>query len=106
VAKPTTAKRGLVVCVKNDGIEAPLERRKIDVLIEGREARGRGLVRMIDESGEDFLYPRKMFLAISLPQPIRRAVLIAASPANEHEPIAGGLRPLVLGRLSATLRIK
>ena len=78
MAKTTTAKRGLVVCVKNAGFEASLERRKIYVLIEDEEARAHGLVRVIDESGEDYLYPQKMFLVVDLPQPIRRAVLTAA----------------------------
>lgn len=78
MAKTTTAKRELVVCIRNEGFEVSLERRKIYVSVEDEEARTHKLVRVIDESGEDYLYPQKMFLPINLPQPIRRAVLTAA----------------------------
>jgi len=37
-----------------------------------------GQVRVIDESGEDYLYPKNAFVEVALPQPIRRAVLAAA----------------------------
>ena len=37
-----------------------------------------GQMRVIDESGEDYLYPKKAFVRVALPQPIRRAVLHAA----------------------------
>ena len=48
------------------------------VSIDDAEAQSHKLMRVIDESGEDYLYPQKMFLPISLPQPIRRAVLTGA----------------------------
>lgn len=71
-------KRQLVVCVKNEGYEVSLELRKIYVAIEDGEAKAHRMVRVIDESGDDYLYPQKLFLPISLPQPVRRAVLTAA----------------------------
>ena len=37
-----------------------------------------GLVRVIDESGDDYLYPKALFRAIALPQAIKRAILTAA----------------------------
>ena len=74
----TSSKRQLVVCVKNEGYEVSLERRKIYVSIADDDAQAHKLVRVIDESGEDYLYPQAMFLPISLPQSIRRAVLTAA----------------------------
>ena len=55
-----------------------LERRKIYVSIEDEEAQTHKLIRVIDESGEDYLFPEKMFVPIELPQLIRRAVLTAA----------------------------
>jgi hypothetical protein len=78
MAKSSASKQQLVVCVKNDGYEASLELRKIYVARDDDEAKARRMIRVVDESGEDYLYPQKMFLPISLPQPIRRAVLTAA----------------------------
>jgi len=78
MAKTPIAQRQLVVCVKNEGFEVSLERRKIYVSIADEQAQSHRLIRVIDESGEDYLYPRKMFMPISLPQPVRRAVLTAA----------------------------
>jgi hypothetical protein len=37
-----------------------------------------GMLRIVDESGEDYLYPRSLFRSIALPQAIRKAVLAAA----------------------------
>ena len=72
----TTAKE-FVVCLKNRGYEVSLERRKIyQVLPDPEEAKHKQL-RVIDESGEDYLYPLNFFAPIELPQPIRRAVLAA-----------------------------
>jgi hypothetical protein len=76
--KTSTVRRRLVVCVKNEGFEASLERRKIYVSIADELAQSRKLIRVIDESGDDYLYSLKMFVPISLPQPVRRAVLTAA----------------------------
>lgn len=76
--KTPAAQRQLVVCVKNEGFEASLERRKIYVSIADEPAQSHKLIRVIDESGDDYLYPLKMFVPISLPQPVRRAVLTAA----------------------------
>jgi hypothetical protein len=68
----------LVVCVDNDGYPASLEKRKIYVALRDATAEKRGLRRIIDESGEDYLYPRDFFRVISLPQPVKKAVLAAA----------------------------
>jgi hypothetical protein len=72
------AKRQLVICVDNTGYEASLERRKIYEAISDAASAKRGMIRVIDESGEDYLYPESMFVAASLPAAIRRAVLHAA----------------------------
>ena len=71
----TNTQRQFVVCINNDGYAASLECRKIYVSIADEEARRHKLMRVIDESGEDYLYPQKSFIAISLPQTVRRAVL-------------------------------
>jgi hypothetical protein len=72
------ATKRLVVCVNNDGYEVSLERRKIYVALPDSRAEKLGQLRVIDESGEDYLYPAESFVALTLPQPIRRAVLQAA----------------------------
>jgi len=69
--------RRLVVCVDNDGYATSLEKRKIYLALRDAAAEKHSLLRIIDESGEDYLYPKAFFRAISLPQAIRRAVLAA-----------------------------
>ncbi len=68
----------LVVCVDNEGYAASLEKRKIYIALRDPAAEKRGLLRVIDESGEDYLYPKGYFRAIALPQAVRKAVLDAA----------------------------
>ena len=68
----------LVVCVNNDGYLASLERRKIYVALRDGDAEKHGLIRIVDESGDDYLYPKAFFRAIALPQAVRKAVLAAA----------------------------
>jgi hypothetical protein len=68
----------LVVCVNNEGYPASLERRKIYVALSDTSAEKRGLLRVIDESGEDYLYPKACFRPIALPQAVKKAVLAAA----------------------------
>jgi len=65
------------VCLRNDGYEVSLERRKIYQVLPDPGAAKHRQVRVIDESGEDYLYPQNFFAPIELPQPIRRAVLAA-----------------------------
>ena len=69
--------RQLVVCVNNDGYAASLETRNIYFALRDVSAEKRGLLRIVDESGEDYLYPKAFFRSISLPQAVRRAVLAA-----------------------------
>ena len=76
MAKPR-AKR-LVVCIDNDGYGASLESRKIYVALPDVGADKHGLLRIIDESGDDYLYPGTLFRSVELPQAVRRAILAAA----------------------------
>ncbi len=64
-----------VVCVKNDEYEGALELRKIDEILDDRDAEPHDLIRVIDESGEDYLYPRDWFLPIDLPQNLEDVIL-------------------------------
>jgi hypothetical protein len=68
----------LVVCVNNDGHLAALEKRKIYVTLRDAIAEQHGLLRIVDESGKDYLYPKTFFRSIALPQSVRKAVLAAA----------------------------
>lgn len=68
----------LVVCLDNSGYEAALERRKLYGVLPDSDAESKGLLRVIDESGEDYLYPARMFHKVELPVAIRRAVFAAA----------------------------
>lgn len=72
------AKRQLVICVENSGYEGSLERRKIYEAIADAASAKRGLLRIVDESGDDYLYPESMFVEASLPEAIRRAVMHAS----------------------------
>jgi hypothetical protein len=67
----------LVVCVKNEGYVTSLEKRKIYVLLRDAEAEKHGLLRIVDESGDDYLYPKAFFRSIALPQAVKKAVLAA-----------------------------
>jgi hypothetical protein len=74
----TKVARKLVICLDNSGYEVSLERRKIYVSLPDARAEKLGQLRVIDESGEDYLYPKESFVAVALPQPVRRAVLEVA----------------------------
>jgi hypothetical protein len=76
MTKPHT--KQLVVCVNNDGHPASLEKRKIYVALRDAAAEKLGLLRIVDESGDDYLYPKAFFRAIALPDAVKRAVLAAA----------------------------
>ena len=73
-----TQAKHLVVCVANKGYMVSLEKRKIYVALRDSAAAKHGLLRIVDESGEDYLYPKALFRSIALPQAVRKAVLAAA----------------------------
>ena len=75
---PRSASKQFVVCINNDGFPTSLEKRKLYVLLRDTLAEKRGLVRIVDESGSDYLYPKMLFRSIALPQSIKKAVLSAA----------------------------
>lgn len=68
-----------VVCVDNSNYEASLELHKIYPVIADAEAASEGDLRVIDESGEDYLFPSERFVAIDLPKSLERSVLKKAS---------------------------
>ncbi len=75
MAKPQT--KQLVVCIDNEGHPVSLEKRKIYVMLRDATAEKHGLLRVVDESGEDYLYPKEFFREIALPKAVKRAVLAA-----------------------------
>ena len=55
------------LCVDNDAYPASLETRKVYRALADPSAEERGFVRVVDESGEDYLYPATCFVAVELP---------------------------------------
>jgi hypothetical protein len=92
-----------VVCVKNRGFAASLEIGKVYRALGGRPrdrvAERDGLLRVVDESGEDYLYPRSFFVTVALPAlavtaiaRARRSRLRRADPGRVRSTSAGGTR--------------
>ena len=63
-----------VLCISNRRYPASLELLKVYRSIRDERARRDGLIRVVDESGEDYLYPKDYFVAIDLPVSARRAL--------------------------------
>ena len=63
-----------VVCVSNEDFPTSLERRKIYIALPDSEARSVGMLRIVDESGEDYLYPKAMFAEIKVPPVLAKAL--------------------------------
>ena len=67
-----------VICIRNGGYKASLEIRKLYKALPETTAEARHFVRVIDESGEDYLYPKDFFLPVELSLPVRKALLRAS----------------------------
>jgi hypothetical protein len=65
------------VCVDNDGYEASLERHKIYVVLTDRDAERDGDLRVVDESGEDYLFSAYRFVSIAVPAAVEASLLKA-----------------------------
>ena len=76
MSRPTTDTE-YVVCVRNDECE-DLEIRKIYQILPDKRAARDGYLRVVDESGEDYLYPETYFAPVTLPQQAQRAVAATA----------------------------
>ena len=72
-----TSEKLFVVCLKNKGYEVSLEPRKIYQVLPDLDAAKHRQLRVIDESGEDYLFPANYFTFIELPTRVRKAVLAA-----------------------------
>lgn len=62
-----------VVFIENSAYPASLELRKIYQRLPDPRAEEDGLIRVIDESGEDYLYPTRYFVAIQVPEAVERS---------------------------------
>lgn len=67
-----------VVCLRNNGYEASLEPRKIYQTLSDKEAESHKMLRVVDESGEDYLFPASLFSPISLPQTLVKELALSA----------------------------
>ncbi len=70
-------KTRFAVCVDNSEYPASLEIHKIYRVIPDKDAEREGDLRIIDESGEDYLYPSRYFVPIEVPQETERALMEA-----------------------------
>lgn len=76
--KTAAAESRFAVCVRNDGYEASLERNKIYSVLRDEDAERDGDLRVVDESGEDYLFSADRFVAIEVPSAVRASLLKAS----------------------------
>ena len=74
----TATEPRFAICIANTEYPAALEVRKIYQVLPDADAAQHHYLRIIDESGEDYLYPAAYFVPIDLPPPIQEALLHAA----------------------------
>lgn len=67
-----------VVCINNQDYAASLDVRKIYQVLTDEKAQRHNLLRVIDESGEDYLYPANYFAAIEIPDVVRQIFAVAS----------------------------
>ncbi len=67
-----------VVCINNKDYPASLELHKIYRVLPDEDAASDGDLRVVDESGEDYLYPAKRFVPIAVPDAVQKSLLKAA----------------------------
>lgn len=66
------------VCLSNTGYKASLELRKLYAVLDDSGAETDNLIRVIDESGEDYLYPARLFQRVELPAELQRKLRLAS----------------------------
>jgi hypothetical protein len=77
MAKKKSTSR-ILLCVRNDEYPASLELRKVFQAVPDEAGAARHFVRVVDESGEDYLYPESCFMPIEIPQAAARAFVRAS----------------------------
>ena len=76
--KKQKKEKKFVLCIRNDDSE-DLELRKVYEVIPDNRAAKDGYMRVVDESGEDYLYPESYFIVIELPTKVQEGLLVASS---------------------------
>jgi hypothetical protein len=71
---PIGRRRRFVICLTNDDYPVSLTKGKVYAILPDKQGELDGLVRVVDDSGEDYLFSRNYFAAIDLPQPVVRAL--------------------------------
>ena len=66
------------MCLRNDGYTASLEVRKLYPFMNDPVAESEDLIRVVDESGEDYLYPARLFRKLALPADVQRKLRLAS----------------------------
>lgn len=66
------------VCVNNEDHQASLELHKIYQVMPDKEAAAEGDLRVVDESGEDYLFPSSLFVSINPPEKVKDSLLKAS----------------------------
>jgi hypothetical protein len=74
--------RGFVVCIDNSDYQASLELHKIYQVIPDERAAVDDYLRVVDESGEDYLYSARRFVPVELPQRVERSVARATKEST------------------------
>jgi glycine/D-amino acid oxidase-like deaminating enzyme len=82
--KAEKSRSKFLLCVRNDGSDDLEPRKMYQVLLDPRATR-EGFVRVIDESGEDYLYPAEYFVPVKLPVVIVRTFLCGSKPALQPQ---------------------
>ena len=78
-SRGSSRSKGYVICVRNDDYPASLERGKVYLSFGPPAVGPQGYLAVVDESGEDYLYPASYFHAIDLPQEVEAALALERS---------------------------
>ncbi len=82
MSAPKRGKTRFAICVNNDKYPASLELHKVYRVLPDKEAEQDGDLRVIDESGEDYLYPAECFVLVELPSATAQALIASFSSAK------------------------
>ena len=73
--RPKNNEKLIAICVDNSDYEMSLQRRKVYPVLPDADAEKEDYVRVIDETGEDYLFPASRFVLLTVPRRIEEAVL-------------------------------
>ena len=106
--KQSTRTKGFAVCVDNAGYLASLEAGKLYAIVPDTEAAKHGLIRVIDESGEDYGYSAERFFVLEIPGALEKVLkwisLPDRQPNTTLQPTSRARRTSRLARVSRTAR--